>query len=1172
MTELFGIPLVRIMIVGLILMGIAFAVVAWIAIRHPLLVRMGLRNAVRRKAQTTLIVIGLMLSTLIISAAFATGDTVGYSITNAVYRNFAQADLILARNVDRTSAAGEGVSSADLAALKAFLAKDGDVDGVAGIVQERVPALNAERRLSEPRALLAGIDPADLAGFHSLVSLDGAEVSPSLLTATEVFISEHLSKDISIGKGQTLTVFANNKPSTFTVLEVLQDNALTARQPNGQDPEAAGGIVATREVVGSLTGRADQYTLLVVSVKGGVRDTLDVIPGVETRLKDWLKADGAPALRVVTTKEQTVKIAELVGSIFVTFFLVFGLFSIAAGIMLIFLTFVMLAAERRSEMGMARAIGMKRSHLTQSFIAEGMAYNVGSALIGALLGLGVAYILITVLGRLFGDFGVNIAFHFNLQGFVIAYALGVVITFITVAFSSWRASNLNIVRAIRDLPEPQPLAGRDRTISGLLLAAVGVGWYLIWILLIGQGLIMGVSAFLFGLGFYALPFVAYLLAAGYFIYGARGAARTRLWLPSHGILRVVGIILTIPTLPLRILEGSARALMASGSIPGRIGLAIWWLVFAPYALLTWGLLKTRAWANRHRNVGGWAVVMLITGIALTILGGWDIHQQFAYTSGTTLAIFAVAMLAVYFGASSRLSFTIASAVLLWYWLLPLPFSLLFEGGEGWNDPLNGLAGLVGLEHGLVAGNIEMFFVSGLCLTASSTLFVVFNADRLLGLLRGGSGVFRGMTPAIRTAIAYPLASKFRTGMTLAMFGLVMLSLVVMATLNHNFSQLFLGDDAEGGYQIAVTGSPTNRIPDLRAALKDADMADDGAVTGVGTLVTMPARVRMAEQDETKAGTYRLAGADGEFLRLARFPLSARASSYATDADVFAAIQKDPTLALVDESRFAINQETPFGANVDAPQQFVIDRNPLTLKEQPWEPIPLVIRDARTGDEANVKIIGFVDQAVTSVVLDWASVFVGRQLLDQRFKSGTTDLFYLTTRDATTTGAKRVADSVEAALLEKGVQAVSIREKIEDSAAQAQAFQTLFQGFMGLGMIVGIAALGVIAFRTVAERRQQIGMLRAIGYSRRLVALTFFLESSSIAVTGIGMGLVLGSALSYNLMTSPEFTNGSTVEYGVPWGRLALIVGIAYGASALMTLIPARSASRVPVAEALRYSG
>jgi ABC-type lipoprotein release transport system permease subunit len=67
-----------------------------------------------------------------------------------------------------------------------------------------------------------------------------------------------------------------------------------------------------------------------------------------------------------------------------------------------------------------------------------------------------------------------------------------------------------------------------------------------------------------------------------------------------------------------------------------------------------------------------------------------------------------------------------------------------------------------------------------------------------------------------------------------------------------------------------------------------------------------------------------------------------------------------------------------------------------------------------------------------------------------------------------------------------------------------------------------------------------------------------------------MGFLLGLALSYNLLTSPDFTGGTEIDFSVPWVRLALIGGIAYGASALMTLIPARAASRVPVAEALRY--
>ncbi|MFN8537301.1 MAG: hypothetical protein U0232_07465 [Thermomicrobiales bacterium] len=53
---------------------------------------------------------------------------------------------------------------------------------------------------------------------------------------------------------------------------------------------------------------------------------------------------------------------------------------------------------------------------------------------------------------------------------------------------------------------------------------------------------------------------------------------------------------------------------------------------------------------------------------------------------------------------------------------------------------------------------------------------------------------------------------------------------------------------------------------------------------------------------------------------------------------------------------------------------------------------------------------------------------------------------------------------------------------ENNRANA-GFFALLKGFIGLGLVVGIAALGVVAFRAVVERRQQIGMLRAIGFGR-----------------------------------------------------------------------------------------
>src|SRR5207248_1723045 len=80
-----------------------------------------------------------------------------------------------------------------------------------------------------------------------------------------------------------------------------------------------------------------------------------------------------------------------------------------------------------------------------------------------------------------------------------------------------------------------------------------------------------------------------------------------------------------------------------------------------------------------------------------------------------------------------------------------------------------------------------------------------------------------------------------------------------------------------------------------------------------------------------------------------------------------------------------------------------------------------------------------------------------------------------------------AKQIESALASRGVQADSVKQLIDDSVAQDRAFNRMFQAFMALGLFVGIISLGVIAFRSVVERRQQIGMLRAIGFQSGGVA-------------------------------------------------------------------------------------
>jgi len=123
--------------------------------------------------------------------------------------------------------------------------------------------------------------------------------------------------------------------------------------------------------------------------------------------------------------------------------------------------------------------------------------------------------------------------------------------------------------------------------------------------------------------------------------------------------------------------------------------------------------------------------------------------------------------------------------------------------------------------------------------------------------------------------------------------------------------------------------------------------------------------------------------------------------------------------------------------------------------------------------------------------------------------------------------------------------------------------------MGLGLFVGIAAVAVIAARTVVERRQQIGMLRAVGYRRGQIALSFALETSFIALFGIAAGVITASILSYNLFTSSTFGDTSSASFSLPWAQIIIFAGVGYLASLLRTYVPSRKAAAVPIAEALR---
>src|SRR5437879_448458 len=178
-------------------------------------------------------------------------------------------------------------------------------------------------------------------------------------------------------------------------------------------------------------------------------------------------------------------------------------------------------------MGVARALGMRRTNLVQSFVSEGLLYALLSSVIGTFTGLLVAGVILWGFSQVFGASafgGTGFLLHWNDSDLINGFAIGFLITMATIVIASWRVSKLNIVRAIRDIPEPIPHGSTRRQVAaGAAIAVLGAIGFIVAVL--RQNLLLqdlGPVGLAFGLAVLtmrAVPARAVFTAAGAFIVG-----------------------------------------------------------------------------------------------------------------------------------------------------------------------------------------------------------------------------------------------------------------------------------------------------------------------------------------------------------------------------------------------------------------------------------------------------------------------------------------------------------------------------------------------------------------------------------------------------------------------------------------------------------------------------
>jgi putative ABC transport system permease protein len=978
-------------------------IVALIAIRKPVFFRMSLRNALRRPSQTSMVVLGLMVGTAILSAAFVASDSMEYWIVEDIYKSEDLADEWVTANGDGTFPYSVYQDLSEDTAVR------GVTDGLTPMMMLRgVSVNNVDDGQTESGIDLHGVDFETDRAFGEFVTLDGRTIDGTSLLPFEAIVSKSLASSMRIDVGDSLMVFfvpplpanATASPTStgqgggtegadgpaihYTVLTVRN----VVRDEGKADYSTGMNMFVTLGTAQTIVGTPGAINTIKVSNNGGVVAGMDLSDEAVEVLDSALARIGpsvgleAGLFDVSADKQESVELAEESSKGFKDFLLMASIFTVISGTLLIINIFTMLAEERKKELGISRAIGMRRGSLVRTFTFEGVAYSLVAAGLGTLVGVGIGWALINGMMSSFSDVG-EIPFYYKNSSLLIAFTVGTLITVTTVAYSSWRVSKLNIVRSIRSIDEP----------------------------------------------------------------------RVR----STGLKDVV----------------KGGALLSLGLFMSVMG-------FAP----------------------GGSILLAVLGPNVAIIGtGISLRRWFSRDAANTLMGFGVIIYSV------------------------------------WS--------LFNLEAGEADGMIAIVIV-GLMLVGGSVLALVSNSRPIVK----GVGWLLSLTPrgkAVGTpAIAHPLNRGFRTGMTIAMFGLIIFIVVLFSIFFAVFTPDTEGE--RGGYDLLATSSvPVDDIWNVT-------IEGNGGVTPTVNYTTLTTDIEHVhgitefgfwgylyvngEELVTYGPPYTTAfGIEEGFASYTHYRLTERSPEYGSDREAWLALTEDPNLCIMDKDTASASGDVKIGAVISVP-----------------DPIA-------EGVMHNYTLIGIADEFA------FRGVFVQKEGLQGTFPTLRGDtLFLLTVKQGEDQG--KVAKDLESDLSALGMNVLVFEDLIAEYNAAIDQMFSMFALFMALGLVVGVASLGVLAVRSVIERRTEIGIMRAIGYQRKQIMAVFSTEMLFVTIMGILIGLSTGSVSGYGIVTTSM--DGLDMEFVMPWDNILMVIGLTIMAALICTFLPAYKASRMNPAEAVRW--
>ena len=438
-----------------------------------------------------------------------------------------------------------------------------------------------------------------------------------------------------------------------------------------------------------------------------------------------------------------------------------------------------------------------------------------------------------------------------------------------------------------------------------------------------------------------------------------------------------------------------------------------------------------------------------------------------------------------------------------------------------------------------------FAVLGIVQVFAGVLILTGIAPRFASWVISKSFLAKRIGPVAKVSLAYPASAPLRTAVIMGMFSLTVFSVIVLAGYSVQFEEHSSGyvEDASGDFEILLSSS--RRVPlelSSNPAEWDLEETNPEHIDAVG--IVNRAVVWVDDGDDSIG--YILRGVDSGFIEHGAIPLQDWDKALGdTEQEAWESLKINENVVFVDSSFALIDPNT--GESISG----------MTL---PIGKSISLIDISNPGNSRNVIVGGILSQ---SSQLFSQGIWMDGEIVEEQYGGVVTRIYV---SHGPEISSSDLESSLSSDLAPSGVYTSIIEDEILLILGLIFAILAIFQAYLALGLVVGIAGIGVVTYRSVSERSGQIGMLRALGFRKRMVMSGMILEVSWTSLLGMINGAIVAIAFHYALYQT--FWEEQGAKLILPWFEVISMVLGGWILVLLATWVPVTKATRVTPSQAL----